>query len=150
MNRRSTLKTLVSATGALLVLPGWAQSWNKDSMRLYVSSYTKDQQETLSALVDTIIPAGDKIGGKSVGVDTFLQKLFDKCYEKEVQNNIKNQLASLETAAQTQFTTSFGACTQAQRETLFLALSNSIIKEEKDFFNLLKSETIVDSLLLRK
>ncbi|MEO5582606.1 MAG: gluconate 2-dehydrogenase subunit 3 family protein [Saprospiraceae bacterium] len=142
MNRRSTLKTLASATGALLVLPGWAKSWNKDSMRFYISSFTQDQQETLSALVDTIIPAGDMIGGRSVGVDVFLQKLFDKCYEKEVQDNVKKQLAALETAAQTQFNTSFGACSQLQRETLFLAFSNSTIKEEKDFFKLLKSETI--------
>ncbi|MEP7323725.1 MAG: gluconate 2-dehydrogenase subunit 3 family protein [Saprospiraceae bacterium] len=142
MNRRSTLKTLASATGALLVLPGWAKSWNKDSVRLYISSFTKDQQETLSALVDTIIPVGDKIGGRSVGVDTFLQKLFDKCYEKEVQDNVKKQLAALETTAQTQFNIPFGECTQLQRETIFLALSNSTIKEEKDFFNLLKSETI--------
>lgn len=142
MNRRSSLKSLLTASGALLALPGWARSWNTDSMRYYTSSFTINQQETLAALVDTIIPIGDKIGAKSVGVDTFLQKLFDKCYEKEVQDNVKKQLSTLESSAQTQFSTSFGACTQAQREVLFISLSNSTIKEEKDFFNLLKSETI--------
>ena len=100
MNRRSTLKSLVTVSGALLTLPGWARSWNLQSIQSYVSSYSLAEQDTLSAVADTIIPAGDSIGALSVGVDKFLQKLFDRCYEKEMQDNIKVQLASLETKAQ--------------------------------------------------
>ncbi|MBK6815789.1 MAG: gluconate 2-dehydrogenase subunit 3 family protein [Saprospiraceae bacterium] len=94
MNRRSTLKSLVTVSGALLTLPGWARSWNLQSIQSYVSSYSLAEQDTLSAVADTIIPAGNSIGALSVGVDKFLQKLFDRCYEKEMQDNIKVQLAS--------------------------------------------------------
>ncbi len=142
MNRRSTLKNLVTATGAIFTLPGWATSWNITSLHLYTSSFSKSEQEMLSALVDTIIPSGNSIGAKAVGVDVFLQKLFDKCYEQEVQNNIKKQLAALDANASTAHGTGFGSCTSPQREALFLAMSTTANKEEKDFFNVLKSETI--------
>lgn len=142
MNRRSTLKNLATTAGALLALPGWARSWKVTSLKRYTSSFTKMEQDLLAAVVDTIIPAGSSIGAKSVGVDLFLQKLFDRCYEKGVQDNIKKQLASLEASAQATHTTSFVACTQEQREALFTTFFASTIKEEKDFFSLLKSETI--------
>jgi len=142
MNRRSTLKHLLAATGGLMALPSWANGWSVKSLQTYVSSFSNMEQEILSALVDTIIPFGGSIGAKSVGVDQFLQKLFDRCYEKEVQDNIKKQLAALDLAAQSAHQTSFAAANQSQREALFLNLSQSAVKEEKDFFTLLKSETI--------
>jgi len=142
MNRRNTLKHLMAATGGLIALPSWASRWSIKSLHPFVSPFTKNEQEILSALVDTIIPAGESIGAKSVGVDLFLQKLFDRCYEKEVQDNVKKQLAALESSTQSTNNTSFASSTQAQREALFLNLSQSTVKEEKDFFNLLKSETI--------
>ncbi|MGB3530368.1 MAG: gluconate 2-dehydrogenase subunit 3 family protein [Saprospiraceae bacterium] len=142
MNRRSTLKSLVTVSGALLTLPGWARSWNLQSIQSYVSSYSLAEQDTLSAVADTIIPDGDSIGALSVGVDKFLQKLFDRCYEKEMQDNIKVQLASLETKAQAIYQTSFGNSTTTQRENMLMNVAKSTNKDESDFFKLLKSETI--------
>lgn len=142
MNRRNTLKHLLAATGGLVALPSWANGWSVSSFKTYLSSFSKMEQEILSALVDTIIPAGTSIGAKSVGVDQFLQKLFDRCYEKEVQDNVKKQLGALDQAAQSAYQTSFAAANQTQREAIFLHLSQSVVKEEKDFFTLLKSETI--------
>ncbi|MDZ4707590.1 MAG: gluconate 2-dehydrogenase subunit 3 family protein [Saprospiraceae bacterium] len=142
MNRRSTLKHLLAATSGLMALPSWANGWSVNSLKSFVSSFSKMEQEILTALVDTIIPVGGSIGAKSVGVDLFLQKLFDRCYEKAVQENVKKQLAGLDQAAQSAHQTSFAAASQAQREALFLNLSQSTVKEEKDFFSLLKSETI--------
>ncbi len=142
MNRRNTIKHLFAASGALIALPSWARSWSKASFGTFDSSFSKAEQEILSAVVDTIIPAGNAIGAKSVGVDLFLQKLFDRCYEQEVQNNVKNQLKALETKAQAGHQVSYAACPAVAREQLLLQFSNSEIKEEKDFFNLIKSETI--------
>lgn len=142
MNRRSTIKSLVTASGALLTLPGWARSWRLDTVGQYVSTFTWDQQDSLASVVDAIIPSGDSIGALSVGVDKFLQKLFDRCYEKEVQDNIKVQLASLETKAQAIYQTSFGNSTTTLRESMLMNMANSTNKDESDFFKLLKSETI--------
>ncbi len=142
MNRRETLKKMMVASGALVALPAWANAWNVDEVDTHISSFTQDSQDLLASLTDTIIPASDKPGALTVGVDKFLQKLFDDCYEKEVQGNIKVQLTALDASANSSHGKSFSSCDQKQREELFLKLSTSDNKAEKDFFDLVKSETI--------
>ena len=142
MDRRNALKNLIVASGGLIALPAWANGWSINEITAHHSSFSLADQEVLAAVADTIIPAGNSIGALSVGVDKFLQKLIDNCYEKEVQDNVKAQLAGLETSAQRNFTKPFVNCDQTQRQELLLKLSTSETKAEKDFFNLMKSETI--------
>lgn len=143
MNRRSSLRQLLAGGGSLLVLPAWAKNWNINSIRPYLSSFSKKESDTLSAIVDTIIPSTDgKMGGRTVGVDLFLEKLFDRCYEKEINENIKFQLAAIDQFAQNVFGNKFEGCAVEQRITLLQSMATSSDKKEKDFFDLLKSETI--------
>ena len=142
MNRRETIKTIMSASGALVALPSWAKAWNLKEVAAHRTSFSPQTQETIAAVADTIIPAGSAIGALSVGVDKFLQKLIDNCYEKEVQDNIKKQLESLEKSARTQYDKPFKECDQLQREGLLLKFAGSENTEEADFFKLIKSETI--------
>ena len=130
------------ASGGLIALPGWASGWKASDLTAHHSSFSFVEQDTLAAVADTILPAGNAIGALSVGVDKFLQKLIDDCYEKEVQENVKAQLAGLESAAQAANGKSFIQSDQLQRQELLLKLSASENKAEKDFFNLMKSETI--------
>jgi hypothetical protein len=142
MNRRSVVKKLTIAAGGLIILPQWMGCGNGDAPATHLSSFSSKEQKTLASLADTIIPGGNSTGALSVGVDKFLQKLFDDCYEKDVQDNVKIQLKALETSAQNTFSKSFTDCTQAQRQEMFLKFSGSEKKPEKDFFTLIKSETI--------
>lgn len=142
MNRRDILKQLLVASGGLIALPSWASEWTARDLSTHHSSFSFAEQETLAAVADTIIPAGDSIGALSVEVDKFLQKLFDKCYEKEVQDNIKQQLEGLEASARSACNSPFAACSQSQRVEMLTKLSSSEKKSEKEFFNLIKSETI--------
>ena len=142
MNRRETIKTIMAASGALIALPSWAESWNLRDVAAHPTSFSPQAQETIAAVADTIIPAGSAIGALSVGVDKFLQKLIDNCYDKEVQDNIKTQLESLETSARTQYGKPFKECDQLQREGLLLKFAGSENTGEADFFKLIKSETI--------
>lgn len=142
MNRRATLKQLLLATGGLVALPSWASEWSIQDLTTYSSSFTTREQEILATVADTIIPAGDSIGSLSVGVDKFLQKLIDHCYDSAVQENVKVQLIALDSSAQRKFSKRFSACDQSQRQQLLLNLSASENKNEKDFFTLIKSETI--------
>ena len=71
-----------------------------------------------------------------------MQKLIEKCYDQSVQENVKKQLMDLEASAQRIYKTTFANCDQSQRQELLIKLSTSEKKEEKDFFNLMKSETI--------
>ena len=142
MNRRDTIKKLMAASGALVTLPSWAESWTRPEVNSFRSSFLQEQQTILASVTDTIIPQGNDIGALSVGVDKFLQKLFDKCYEPAVGENVKKQLAALETNAQAALSKNFIACDQKQREALLLSFAASEDKSQKDFFDLVKSETI--------
>jgi Gluconate 2-dehydrogenase subunit 3 len=142
MNRRGAVKNLVIVSGGLITLPFWMEACGISDKNTHLSSFSPDEQDMLAKITDTIIPAGNSVGALSVGVDKFLQKLIDDCHEKPVQDNVKKQLQALETFAKATHAKSFGACTQQQRQEALLKFSDSIIKEEKDFFTLIKSETI--------
>ena len=147
MNRRKSIKQLAIAAGGVIILPQWMVSCGISDSNTHQTSFSQAQQELLASIVDTIIPAGngaagEKIGALSVGADKFLQKLIDDCYEKEVQENVKTQLEALAASAKSLHGKSFADCNQAQRQEMLLKLSSSANKAEKDFFNLIKSETI--------
>ncbi|MBL7857385.1 MAG: gluconate 2-dehydrogenase subunit 3 family protein [Cyclobacteriaceae bacterium] len=130
------------ASGALVALPSWAKEWTADSLSFPSSVFAPAEQQLLASVVDALIPAGDSIGALSLGVDQFLIKLFDQCYEKEIQENINHQLDQLNQTAKSVFEKDFSDCDQQQRQELLLRLASSESKNEKDFFNLIKSETI--------
>ncbi|HET9487832.1 MAG TPA: gluconate 2-dehydrogenase subunit 3 family protein [Chryseosolibacter sp.] len=142
MNRRDTLKSLMAASGTLIALPSWANGWCSQDVVRHTATFSFQAQDTLAAVADTIIPAGDAIGALSVGVDKFLQRLFDNCYEKDVQDNVKAQLGALDATAQSLHGKSYKDCDQPQREAMLLKFSTSGIEAEQEFFKLIKSETI--------
>ena len=142
MDRRKVLKNIVIASGGLITLPQWMISCGISDTTVHQSSFSIAEQKILASIADTIIPAGNSIGALSVGVDKFLQKLIDDCYEKQVQDNVKAQLKAMDTSAGSMHKKHFADCAQSQREELLLKLSMSDKKEEKEFFDLLKSETI--------
>ena len=142
MDRRKAIKNLAIVSGGLITLPQWVVSCGVSDTTIHQTSFSAFEQGILASITDAIIPAGNSIGALSVGVDKFLQKLIDDCYEKEAQDNVKTQLRSLDESARTAHKRSFVNCTQSQREGLLLKLSTSEKKEEKDFFDLIKSETI--------
>ena len=142
MDRRKAIKHLAIVSGGLITLPQWMVSCGESDTTTHQSSFSITEQKILASVTDTIIPAGNSIGALSVGVDKFLQKLIDDCYEKAVQDNVKTQLKGMEDSAKATHKKSFTDCTQSQREELLVKFSVSSVKEEKNFFNLMKSETI--------
>ena len=142
MDRRKAIQNLAVISGGLITLPQWMVSCGVSDSNVHRTSFSSVEQKILASITDTIIPAGSSIGALSVGVDKFLQKLMDDCYEKDVQDNFKAQLRALNESAEVTHKASFAGCTQTQREKLLLKLSSSENKSEKDFFDLIKSETI--------
>ncbi len=134
MNRRSTITNPAVATGGWITLPFWMTACRISDKAVHYSSFSTAEQATLAALTDTIIPVGPSIGALSARVDKFLQKMIDDCYGKSVQDKVKKQLAVVEA--------SFAAATARQRKEILLKGLGSASKDEKDFFTLLKSETI--------
>lgn len=147
MDRRKVLKQIALASAGLVTLPQWMISCGISDSNVHKTSFSSDEQKLLASVADTIIPAGNpktigSLGALSVGVDKYLQKLIDDCYEKDAQDNVKLQLNGLEKSAKTKFKRPFVDCSQLQRQELLLTLSSSTVKAEKDFFTLIKSETI--------
>jgi hypothetical protein len=142
MNRRTAFKNIVLVSGTLITLPLWMQSCGISDKGSHLSTFSLDEQNLLASIVDTIIPAGNGIGGLSVGVDKYLQKLIDDCYETPAQDNVKIQLHALNTSANQSFGKSFEDCTQQQRQDMLLKISVSQNKDQKTFFDLIKTETI--------
>lgn len=142
MDRRKAIKNIAIVSGGLITLPQWMVSCGVSDTTIHQTSFSISEQRILAGIADTIIPAGNSIGALSVGVDKFLQKLIDDCYEKDAQMNVKTQLKYLEETAKTTHKKPFVDCAQVRREELLLKLSTSTNKPEKDFFDLMKSETI--------
>ncbi|WP_297335683.1 gluconate 2-dehydrogenase subunit 3 family protein [Algoriphagus sp.] len=145
MNRRKSLK-IIGATGvgiAGLVLADW--KWQLVDQLTHEGFFSFQEEKLISAIADTFIPAGipakspfsnpKPIGALSTGTDKYLIRLIEHCYEQEEQEMIKNQLAALSK-------TNFLNQDQAGREEILLAMANSEVEEEKQFFALFKSQTI--------
>ncbi len=143
MNRRNAVKNILGFSGSLVTIPFWMQSCgHANDTGTFISIFSPGEQIILSKITDTIIPADNSIGALSMGVDKFLQKMIIDCYEKPVQENVKKQLQSLEASAKINYRRSFSDCTQQQRQQLLLKMHDSPDKNEKDFFELVKNETI--------
>ncbi|MFI5153078.1 MAG: gluconate 2-dehydrogenase subunit 3 family protein [Chitinophagales bacterium] len=142
MDRRNAVKNLVVAYGGLITLPFWMQACGISDQQTHPSSFSAEEQGLLAKITDTIIPAGNSIGALTAGVDRFLQKIIDDCYEKPVQENVKKQLHGLEDSAKKEFGSSFISCSQKQRKELLEKWAVSADKSQKDFFDLMRSETI--------
>ena len=142
MDRRKAIQSTAITVIGLITLPEWMVSCGISDTTTHQSSFTSKEQSLLASIADTIIPAGNAIGALSVGVDKYLQKLIDDCCEKPVQDNIKKQLAGLNDSSEKEHDKSFAKCTQVEREKLLLKFSVSSLKEEKEFFDYIKSETI--------
>lgn len=142
MNRRDSIKAMFVTAGGIASLPAWAEGWTLDTVPPATGVFNATEQQVLASIADTIIPKGDSIGALSVGVDKFLVGLLANCYEPDVQENVVKQVASLNTKAVAAGGKDFAQCDQKQREALLLDFSTSSEKAEKDFFNLMKTETI--------
>jgi hypothetical protein len=142
VNRRNAVKKIAIVSGSLITLPAWMSCNSNDKATTHLSSFSSTEQELLASVTDTIIPAGNAIGALSVGIDKYLQKLFDNCFEKEIGDNVKAQLRGLDKSANNEYHKSFSKCDQQQRQGLLMKLATSNSKAEKDFFDLVKSETI--------
>ncbi|MEJ1238764.1 gluconate 2-dehydrogenase subunit 3 family protein [Chryseolinea sp. T2] len=142
MNRRTSFKAILATAGGLASLPVWATEWTRLSLPAALGSFSPSEQQMIASIADTIIPKGKDIGALSIGVDKFLIGLLENCYDTDVQENVRKQVAGLNDKAKAATGKDFSLCEQAKREELLLTFATSSDKAEKDFFELMKSETI--------
>lgn len=92
MNRRQALGLGI---GAAIAIPAGLVWWNKTRLKDTGHLLTEEQKATLTAAVDTIIPASDTPGAKELGVDLFLTKMLTDCYDAQAQEIFQKGLKQL-------------------------------------------------------
>lgn len=146
MDRRKSLKIIGGSVAGIagLVFADW--KWQIVDRLTHAGFFSFEEERLIAAIADTFIPAGlppkvptaeaQPIGALSTGTDQFLIKLFEKCYEKEEQDLIKAQLKILKKDG-------FADLSQEEREKALMALKNSETEEEKEFYDLMRSNTVM-------
>jgi hypothetical protein len=150
MQRRTSLK-LIGAAGASiagLVLADW--KWQILDRLTHVGFFTYDQEQLLTSLADTIIPAGASgaagtapIGALSTGTDQFLIKFFEKCLEKEEQEILIQELMVLQKQ-------DFAALAKEEREAILGEYSKTEDENQKKFYELIRTNTIFGFTTVRE
>lgn len=142
MERRSALITLAGAVGGLISLPAWASGWNPDTVRPASQFLSRDQNDLLADIAETIIPATDTPGAKALNVHQFIQKMVTDCYDKTAQETLQKGLDTAQELAQKTFSKPFGEGDTAQRMAVLTQLAQSAEPAPKRFYSLVKDLTI--------
>lgn len=145
MDRRKSLKLIGGSVAGIagLALVDW--KWRIVDRLTHQGFFSFDEERLISAIAETFIPDGHPpilpspdakpIGALSTGTDQFLIKYFEKCLEKEDQDLIRTQLEALKKSG-------FTELSRKEREQALLALKNSENENEKEFYGLMRSNTI--------
>lgn len=146
MNRRNSLKLIGGSVAGIagLALVDW--KWQIVDRLTHQGFFSFDEERIITAIADTFIPEGHPpilptpdakpIGAVSTGTDQFLIKFFEKCFEKEDQELIKSQLEALRKSG-------FEDFSQEEKEKTLMSLKVSEKEEEKSFYDLMRSNTIM-------
>jgi hypothetical protein len=150
MQRRTSLKLLGAAGAGIagLVLADW--KWQILDRLTHVGFFTYDQEQLITSLADTIIPAGVSgaagsapIGALSTGTDQFLIRFFEKCLEKEEQEILLQELKALQQL-------NFSSLSSAEREKILLDYSKAEGEKQKKFYELIRVNTIFGFTTVRE
>ena len=139
MKRRTAVKSLGLALGALVALPTWAAGWTPDSIGMDHFASAADEA-LLAEIVETLIPETSTPGAKSLKVHLFVQRMIKDCYDEQTNARFAQILTQTEALAQKNFRKSFVNCAVSQRIQLLLDLGNA--PETKDSAGLIKNLAI--------
>lgn len=142
MKRRKFIAATAIGTGALIALPAWAIWWKSDRLPETETVFTALEEEMIRSIADAIIPVHEGVGALSVGVDKFLIHLIDQCYPEEVHQNVKTQIKNMSLLSREELGEEIHECDQNTMELILLTFQKSNDENRRNFFNLMKSETI--------
>jgi hypothetical protein len=139
ISRRTALKRVFIVAGGVIFLPACLHHKDKSTLALRCIRLEGDQQETLEALADTLLPAGSSpsdqtLGAKAVGAHLFALKMIDDCYPDIRQQQFMRGLEAFDEQVRRQYGKSFGSCNQKQRENLVSAIDASASEKTNDLF----------------
>jgi hypothetical protein len=141
MQRRSAIKNIALTIGGAILLPSWANAWNRESLQ--DSRFISPSQDAfLAEIVETIIPKTNTPGAKDLNVHQFVQRMVMDCYDKKAQETFSKGFDLVESSAKSNFSKTFMECDAKQRLEVLNKMSNSENSDEKNFVQLVKGLTI--------
>ncbi len=142
MQRRSVVKNIALTIGAAIVLPAWANAWNRESFQNSFLKNPISQENLLAEIVETIIPKTNTPGAKELNVQQFVPVMVMDCYDKNAQEIYKKGFELVENNAKNTYSKSFADCDAKQRLEVLNKMSKSENSDEKKYIQLVKGLTI--------
>ena len=142
MQRRSAVKNIALTIGAAIILPSWANAWNRDSFLKNHFSIASAPENLLAEIVETIIPKTNTPGAKELNIQQFVPKMIADCYDKKAQGIYAKGFELVDINAKNLFSKSFLECDTKQRLEVLNKMSKSENSAEKSFIQLVKGLTI--------
>ncbi len=142
MQRRLVVKNIALTIGASIVLPAWANAWNKESFQYNYTNISTFQDNLLAEIVETIIPKTNTPGAKELNIHSFVSKMVMDCYDKKAQDIYAKGFDLVDNNAKNTSSKSFMESDGKQRLEILNKMSKSNNSDEKDFVQLVKTLTI--------
>lgn len=141
IKRRSALTKIASGLAGMISLPAWADSWNPAGLGVF-RRLPLSEEESLAAIVDTIIPATDTPGAKELGVHQLLQKIVTDCYEAPAQDTLSMGLVLTDAVSLGDYGSAFRHLNPEQRLAVLKKMAASPHPDQKNFLSMVKRLTI--------
>lgn len=99
MNRRQVIQSLAFVSGSAMfpaVLSSFLSSCTNKDMSAYTPTFfSKDEYESVTEIIDIIIPATGTKSASQTNVQVFLDQVFSQCLTPEEQNSLRAGLENL-------------------------------------------------------
>lgn len=138
------MKNFLLLSAGVLLIPSCQQQKGKVSIVLKNLDVTADDEASLEALCDALIPSGATPGAKDVGAHLFVLKMVDDCEPRDRQQQLTAGFAALDKLSKDKAGHSFTECAPAQRQEVVALLEGGkgVPAEAAAFYTLVKKYTI--------
>ena len=124
MTRRDAVRQCAIITLGAALIPACVHQ-SKPLAALKHIALDGNQQQLITELCETIIPATDTPGAKDTYTHLFVLKMLDDCTDKKDQEQFVKGLKTFEKMAKDKYDKSFVECNATEREALIAAMANN-------------------------
>lgn len=139
MDRREVLKTLTLITGYTLTagaasafLAGCKNEGVTSTAAGEVNILSKEQMETIAAVVERILPKTDTPGALDAGVDQYVSLAVNKFYKPEDQKKFLENLGKFDKYASDKYKKTFAKLTDENKDDVLKMMAEEWKKNDKE------------------
>lgn len=147
MDRRLALKQLALFTGGIMAFPSCDFSRDNILAAYEKLQVTESHRRLLTKVIETVLPGGEVVGAKELGLQDFVLVMANDCLSEENQSRFVTGLKNFDQYVQNSFGQSFEKMDQdtaekTLNEILQIETESDELDELKYFFNTTKGFTL--------